>query len=112
MRRVFRFLFSNYYRKFVWNPLINSWAKDRGFDRRKYVVQNNIHAILSAMLLFQVVYWLYYSEYLRAVGIGIVEVIVDLPAIVLSKYLYLITIRRSNQALHTDSEKAAAFPDR
>ena len=40
-------------------------------------------------------YWLYHAEYLTALGHGIADLVINMPAIVLSRYLYLITIRRA-----------------
>jgi len=107
LRRAFRFVFSNLYRKRLGEFLINSRARNKGFDRRKCVFQNNVHAIGSALLLFQAGVWLYYSKYLWVMGTGVVELVVIMPAIVLSRYLYLMTTQGHHQALQrTRSSRA------
>jgi hypothetical protein len=98
IRRLFRLVFSDLYRKRVWNPVVNRWVKQRGFSRREFVLQNNVHSFASAILVFQILYWLYHGEYLLAFWLLLLELVVNMPAIVLSRYLYLITIRRFRQA--------------
>ena len=98
IRRLFRLLFCDFYRKWVWNPIVNSWAKQKGFSRRGYVVQNNVHSFASALVVSMMLYWVCHSEYLTAFWLLLAELVVNMPAIVLSKYLYLITVRRSQQA--------------
>ena len=110
-RRAFRFLFCRIYRKRLWNPVMNSWAENKGFDARRHVFANNGHAACSAVLLFLLFTCLYSARqcaafsslamaheertcYLSAVVIATVEVISNAPAIVLSRYLYLLTVRR------------------
>lgn len=116
-RRAFRFVFCRVYRKLLWNPVINSWAKNKGFDPRRHVFANNGHAVCSAMLLF-LLFTCFYSAhqmaafsflahevracYLRAVVIASVELIYNAPAIVLSRYLYLLTVRRPGLVLRHD----------
>ena len=87
-------MFSKFYRKRIWNVLVNSWARQKGFEKREYTVQNNVHAIGSGLLLFMMLYWLYYAEYVRALGVAVIDLLINMPAIVLSRYLYLITVRR------------------
>jgi len=101
-RRVFRRVFSNFYRKRIWNALINSWARQEGLDRREYARQNNIHAFGSVLLLSLTAYWLYYSEYQQAACFAVADLLINMPAIVLSRYLYLITVRRLDVSLHPD----------
>jgi hypothetical protein len=60
-RRTFRRVFSYFYRKRVWNPLINSWAGSKGFDQHRFVFQNNIHALWSAIWLLCVAHALLHS---------------------------------------------------
>ena len=98
IRRLFRLLFCGLYRKRVWNPIINRWAKQRGFSRREYVLQNNVHSFASALLVLMILYWAYHAEYLTAFWLLLAELLINMPAIVLSRYLYLITIRGSQQA--------------
>ena len=93
-RALFRLIFSKFYRKRIWNPLINSWARQKGLDRSAYVIQNNIHSFASIILLLSILYWLYYSEYRTAITIAAIELIINVPAIILSRYLYLITLRQ------------------
>jgi hypothetical protein len=94
-RKIFRLVFSNFYRKRIWSILINSWAKQKGFDKGEYVVQNNVHSIGSGLFLLLILYWLHCSEYLQALGFVVAELLINMPAIVLSRYLYLITTRKS-----------------
>lgn len=94
-RKIFRLVFSNLYRKRFWNILINSWARQKGFDKGQYVVQNNVHAISSLLFVLLIIYWTYHSEYLATMGFVIAEILMNLPGIVLSRYLYLITLRKS-----------------
>jgi hypothetical protein len=96
-RKVFRRIVSGFYRKRVWNILINSWAKQKGLDRREYTIQNNVHSFASALLILMALYWMYHAEYLQAIGLGIADILINAPAIVLSRYLYLITIRRAKR---------------
>ena len=119
-RRAFRFLFCRIYRKRLWNPVMNSWGKNKGFDARRYVFANNGHAVCSAVLLFLLFTCLYHARqcaafsslamaheertcYLSAVVIATVELIYNAPAIVLSRYLYLITVRRPGLVVRHDS---------
>lgn len=101
-RKIFRLIFSNLYRKRIWNILINLWAKQKGLDRHEYARQNNIHSFGSALLLFAMLYWLYYSEYVQALCFAVADLLINMPAIVLSRYLYLITVRRAKISLATD----------
>ena len=94
-RKIFRLLFSNFYRKCIWNILINSWAKQRGLDKGEYIVQNNVHCICSWLFQLMILYWLYYSEYFHVLVFVVAELLINMPAIVLSRYLYLITTRKS-----------------
>ena len=94
IRKVFRLFFSDFYRKRLWNPIVNSWAKQTGFSRREYVLQNNVHSFASALLLFLILYWVYEAQWLTAFWLLLAELLINMPAIVLSRYLYLITIRR------------------
>lgn len=107
-RRAFHFLFCDMYRKKFWDPLINSWAKDRGFDRRRHLFACNTHAAVSGMMLSLLLLSLYCAHrateaslveverrwYFRAGVAAVVEFIGNLPAIVLSRYLYLLTLCR------------------
>ena len=95
-RRMFRRVFSNFYRKRIWNALIGWWAKQKGLDGHEYARQNNIHALGSALLLFVALYWLYYSKYVDAACFALADLLINMPAIVLSRYLYLVTVRRSS----------------
>jgi hypothetical protein len=108
VRKVFRRLFSRYYRKCLWNPLMNAWRNVRGFDRRRHISSGNIHAVCSAMALVIVAIFLYFahraalsdqlqaqrSAYVWALGVASFELVFNAPAIVLSRYLYLLTLRR------------------
>ena len=98
IRKYFRLFLCDFYRKRLWNLIINSWAKQTGFSRREYALQNNVHSFASALLVFLILYWVYHAEYLTAFWLLLAELLINMPAIVLSRYLYLITIRRSQQA--------------
>lgn len=108
-RRIFRVLFCEWYRKRFWNPLINSWLKVGSFNRRRHLSNCNIHAASSVMFWMLVVFFLYFagrtaaiSQFAvarrfclwAAIALGI-EAVFNLPAIVLSRYLYLLTLRRA-----------------
>lgn len=116
-RRAFRFLLCRIYRKRLWNPIINSWAKNKGFDPKRHVLANNGHAALSAILLLLVLASLHgarqFAEfpfladaqrelYLRAAMFAGVDLVYNAPAIVLSRYLYLLTVRRPGLVLRHD----------
>lgn len=108
VRRMFRSLFSKWYRKRFWNPLMDAWRKVRGFDRQRHVSSSNIHAVCSAMALVVVAIFLYFAHraalsnqlqaqrtaYLWASGVAGFELVYNAPAIVLSRYLYLLTTKR------------------
>jgi hypothetical protein len=108
VRRVFRRLFSRWYRKRFWNPLMAAWRRVRGFDQRRHVSSGNLHAVVSAMLLLVVVLFLYFghraalSDQLQAQrsacvwahGVATFGLVFNAPAIVLSRYLYVLTLRR------------------
>jgi hypothetical protein len=108
VRRAFRCLFSRWYRKRFWNPLLNAQRQTRGFDRRRHLSSSNVHAASSAMMLTVVAFSLYFAykaalsgqfQALRtccliALGMAGLEMVFNAPAIVLSRYLYLLTLRR------------------
>jgi len=115
----FRFLLCRIYRKRLWNPVMNSGAKNKGFDPKRHVFANNGHAVCSAVLLFLLFTCLYSARqcaafsslamaheertcYLSAVVIATVDLIYNAPAIVLSRYLYLLTVRRPGLVLRHD----------
>jgi len=118
VRRIFRRLVSNLFRKRFWNPVVNSWLKDRGFDRRKYVRTVNFHAIGSAACLLGIALFLrgawgvaatarslppgtgFDSQnairgcYRWVICLGLFDLAFNMPGIVLARYLYLLTLRR------------------
>lgn len=108
VRRVFRCLFSRWYRKRFWNPLMDAWRKSKGFDRQRHISSSNIHAVCSAMALVVVAFFLYFAHratllgefqtrraaYCWALGVAGFELVFNAPAIVLSRYLYLLTKER------------------
>jgi hypothetical protein len=96
-RRFFRLFFCDIYRKRVWNPIVNLWAKQKGFNRHEYVLQNNVHSFASALVVFMMLYWGYHGEYVVAFWLLLAELMINMPAIVLSRYLYLITVRMSQR---------------
>jgi hypothetical protein len=109
VRKVFRFLFCELYRKRFWNPLINSWLKVRGFDRSRHLSACNMHAASSVLFWTLIVFFLYFAHrttvisqfdvahrfYVWAAIAALGEFIFNVPAIVLSRYLYLLALRRS-----------------
>lgn len=107
-RKIFRRLFSRWYRKRFWNPLMNARRNVRGFDRQRYVSGGNIHTVSSAMALVVVAIFFYFahgaalsgqvqarrSAHAWVLGVAGFELVFNAPAIVLSRYLYLLTLRR------------------
>ena len=108
IRRLFQLFFCDVYRKRIWNPIVNSWANQKGFSRREYVLQNNVHSLASALVVSMILYWVYHSEFATALWLLLAELVINMPAIVLSKYLYLITVRRSQQSAAADLASSAA----
>jgi hypothetical protein len=126
VRKMFRLLFCELYRKRFWNPLINSWLKVKGFDRRRHLSTGNMHAASSVMVWMLIVFFLYFAcrttataqfdaahrFYVWAAMTALVEFIFNVPAIVLSRYLYLLTVRRPaptpSENGHEDSHRNAA----
>jgi hypothetical protein len=108
VRRVFRCLFSRWYRKRFWNPLMDVWRKTKGFDRQRHVSSSNLPAVCSAMVLVVAAFFLYFAHraalsgqsqaqrtaYLWALAVAGFELVYNAPAIVLSRYLYLLTTNR------------------
>ncbi len=108
VRRVFRCLINQWYRKRFWNPLLNTQRQTRDFDRRRYLSSSNVHAAASAMFLTVVAFFLYFAYraavtsqfqaqrtcYLGALGMTGFELLSNGFPIVLSRYLYLLTLRR------------------
>jgi hypothetical protein len=113
VRRVFRFLFCNLYRKRFWNPLVNTSLKQKGFDRQRHLSSSNIHAACSALVLTIIAIFLHGAHQFAALQppsagglqtwrqcyapmaiVGGFELVFNLPAIVLGRYLYLLTLRR------------------
>ncbi len=94
IRRIFRLVFTKFYRKRIWNPLINSWGKSKGFDRPRFALQNNVHALWSGMWLYCVAVGLWHSPGKFTFILLVADLLINMPAIVLSRYLYLITMKR------------------
>ncbi len=106
VRRVFRCLINQWYRKRFWNPVLNSQRQTRGFDRRRYLASSNVHAASSGMFLTVVAFSLYFAYrsavtgqpqhrcYIMALGMTGLELISNGFPIILSRYLYLLTLRR------------------
>jgi hypothetical protein len=122
LRRTFRLLFCNLYRKRFWNPIMN--LNNKGFDRQRHLGASNLHAASSALVLVLIVLLLYSayevatstqfqtsaelqtlrtSCYRWAVALVIFELVVNAAPIVLTRYLYLLTLRRPglNRLQHT-----------
>lgn len=136
VRRLFQRLFSHLYRKRLWNLLINSWMRTRGFDHRGYIRSNNVHAVCSAILLVEIAFFLCAAHrsaaaaqllppdsegvrsmndsrrtcYRWVVGLGIGELVFNMPAIVLTRYLYLLTLRRCAIQLEKNPYAQPALP--
>ena len=122
IRRVFRWLFSDVYRKRFWNPLMNTWLKQRGFDRQRHLSTANIHAACSALVLALMALFIQSAHEFGALGppfpgraqawhncfvqtavLGGFELIFNAPAIVLARYLYLLACRRREAELRWKS---------
>ena len=108
LRRIFRFLICDLYRKRFWNPVINSRAKYRGFNQQRHLWLGNIHAVCSAILLLIIPFLLIVAHraateslphverlcYLTIAAAIVLEVVSNVPAIILCRYLYLLTLRK------------------
>ena len=99
MRRLFRLLIGDLYRKRLWNPTFNSLLKQKGFERQRHLSSCNIHAGCSAMVLTLVAFFLYHRLYGAALVLAAFELVFNTPAIILSRYLYLLTLRRGSPTL-------------
>ena len=87
---------------------MNSWVKYRGFDRRRHVWLGNLHAACSAILLLMIPLFLITAHqaaldslpqverfcYFMAAASIVLEVVSNVPAIILCRYLYLLTLRK------------------
>jgi hypothetical protein len=93
-RRIFHLLIGKLYRKHFWNPAANSILKQRGFERQRHLSSCNIHAACSAMTLTVVAFFLYNHFYAGALVMVSFEMVFNTPAIILSRYLYLLTFSR------------------
>jgi len=93
-RRFFHFFIGRLYRKQFWNPAVNSILKQRGFERQRHLSSGNIHAACSAMVLTLVVFFIYGHLYVGALFLAGFELVFNTPAIILSRYLYLLTFRK------------------
>jgi len=113
VRRVFRLTFSDIYRKRFWNPVMNSWLRQKGFDRQRHLSTANIHAACSALVLALVALSVqtahecaalppsfpgriqaWHNCFAQTTVLGGFELIFNAPAIILARYLYLLTCRR------------------
>ena len=94
VRRSFHLLIGVLYRKRFWNPAVNSVLKQRGFERQRHLSSANIHTACSAMVLTLVAFFLYHRMYVGALALAAFELVFNTPAIILSRYLYLLTLRR------------------
>lgn len=94
VRQAFRFLFSNLYRKRFWNPVMNTSLKQKGFAPQRHRSTANIHAASSAMVLTLIAFNLHCSMYAGALVFAGFELVFNTPAIILSRYLHLLTRRR------------------
>jgi len=94
VRRIFRRLIGKAYRKHFWNPAVNSLLKHRGFDRQRHLSTSNIHAACSAMVLTLVAFFIYNHLYVGALLLLCFELTFNTPAIILSRYLFLLTYCR------------------
>jgi hypothetical protein len=119
LRKVFRFVICDLYRKRVWNPAINSWVKYRGFDQQRHLSLGNLHAACSAILLLVIPLYLIAAHqaamqslpqverlcYLMVAAAIVLEVVSNVPAIILCRYLYLITLRKPDLTRRADASK-------
>ena len=99
LRRAFRLLFCKLYRKRFWNPAMNSWVRNKGFDRRRHLGASNVHAAGSALVLAMIAFYLYFAHsaavsaqleaertcYVWIAALAIFELVYNAPAIVLSR---------------------------
>jgi hypothetical protein len=92
-RRIFCLLLG-IYRKHFWNPAVNSMLKQRGFERQRHLSSCNIHAASSAMILTLLAFFIYNQMYVGALFLAGFELVFNTPAIILSRYLYLLTFYR------------------
>jgi hypothetical protein len=119
LRRAFRFVICPLYRKRVWNPVINSRAKYRGFNQHRHLWLGNIHAVCSAILLLTIPFLLFAAHraataslphierysYLTVAAAIVLEVVSNVPAIVLCRYLYLLTLRKPGLTHRADASR-------
>lgn len=122
VRRVFRWLFSDLYRKRFWNPVMNTWLKQRGFDRQRHLSTANIHAACSALVLALIALFVesahafaavappspgraqaWHNCFVQTAVLGGFESIFNAPAIVLARYSYLLACRRREAELRWKS---------
>jgi hypothetical protein len=87
---------------------MNFWGKVEGFERRRHLGASNAHAACSALVLALVAVYLSFAHraalsgqfqaqrtcYIWATALAGFELIFNAPAIVLARYLYLLTLRR------------------
>ena len=124
LRRAFRFVICDLYRKRVWNPTINSRAKYRGFNQQRHLWLGNLHAVCSAILLLIIPLLLIVAHraateslphverysYLTVAAAIVLEVVSNLPAIILCRYLYLLTLRKPGLTHRADASRANVSP--
>ena len=122
VRKVFRALFSNLYRKRFWNPVMNTWLKQKGFDRQRHRSTANIHASCSALALALIALFVqsahefvssplsfpgkaqaWHNCFVQTAVLAGFELIFNAPAIVLARYLYILTCRRRERELRLKS---------
>jgi len=124
VRKMFRCLLSDLYRKRFWNPLMNTWLQQRGFDRQRHLSTANIHAACSALVLGLMALFVQAASeitasptqfpgrtqawqncFIQTTVLGSFELIFNAPAIILARYLYLLTCRRRERELRLKSSE-------
>ncbi len=101
---------------------MNTWLKQRGFDRQRHLSTANIHAACSALVLALMALFVqsanelaalpppfpgrtqaWHNCFVQTAVFGGFELIFNAPAIVLARYLYLLTCRRREAELRLRS---------
>ena len=126
LRRAFRFVICDLYRKRVWNPIINSRANYRGFNQQRHLWLGNLHAVCSALLLLIIPPLLIVAHraateslphierycYLMISAAIVLEIVSNVPAIILCRYLYLITLRKPDLTRRADASRVKKAPNK
>jgi hypothetical protein len=111
--------------------------KNRGFEQRRHLFACNTHAACSALVLLEIVFFVWAAHHINAsamsiplpddvaagmargarscyhwvVGLAVFELVFNVPAIILTRYLYLLTIRRPAIQIPTEPNPATTAAD-